>query len=384
MASGLLVLDSKSHDPARAALQRIIALCGAVMRGVVGLVAGVAALLGAVPPVSSAWLGAALALNLAWTGLFVWVALRHGLRVWLVTGEIVVTGAFCLAQGHLVVAEVARGGASWIAVLVTMTILVTAIAWPPRAAVPAGLVLASAHFAGSHFAAFDGGVLTAGIHLVQITATSALMTLLRRSATLADAVLQGLRNAETASAVLRARRADERSQYSRVHDTALNTLTMTAAGGVETSTRVLRDQAAADLAELERIAASAVPPGGLVSLDGRLRAIAARTDLRVKAELTRHTVPRDVAEAFSGAAAEALTNVVRHAGVPTARLRSADGDGEVLVEIIDGGPGFDLDLVPPGRYGLSRSIVERMESAGGGARIESDAAGTRVVLWWRP
>ncbi|GAA5069977.1 signal transduction histidine kinase [Thermocatellispora tengchongensis] len=384
MPPGLLSLDPESRDPARAALNRIVALCAAVMRGAEGVVAAVAALLGAVPPVSYAWLGPAVAVNLSWTALFVWTALRHGLPSRLMAGELVVTGAFCLAQGRLVVAEATVGGASWIAVLVTMTILLASITWRARAAVPAGLALAGAHLAGAELAGFAGGAFTFGIHLLQIAATVTLMTLLRRSAGLADAALARLRAAQKESAVLRARRADERMQYSRVHDTVLNTLTTIGAGGAAATSRTLREQAASDLGELERIAAGTAATGGAVDLGEVLSGVAGRSALSVAAELRPQTVPRHVAEAFAGAAAEALTNVARHAGVGEARLRCDGAAGRVLVEVIDAGGGFDRARVPEGRFGLRRSIVERMESVGGGAGVESGAGGTRVTLWWSP
>ncbi|RBQ20370.1 ATP-binding protein [Spongiactinospora rosea] len=384
MTAGLLFHDTESRTPARAALNRVIAVCGAVMRGAEALLAAAAGLLGALPPVSLAWLSSALLLNLLWTSAFVWAALRYGLRAWLVAGEIAVACALCLAQGRLLVPEVAMAGASWVAVLATMSILIAAMAWRPSAAVPGGLAVALAHLTGAQLAGFGGGVVTVGIHCVQIIAGVTLMTLLRRSADLADALLTRSREAAKADAVQRARRADERGQYSRVHDTVLNTLTTVGAGGVERTSPTLRGQAAADLRELERIARDAAPSGGPARLDERLAAVATEATPQVHTDLTPHTVPGHVAEAFAGACAEALTNVARHAGTGTAHLRLTDGDGRVLVEITDTGHGFDPASIPTDRYGLRGSITARMESVGGGARVESGAHGTRVLLWWSP
>lgn len=363
--------------PARTALQRVLTLCGSVMRGAEGLAAAAAALLGAVPPLSLTWVLPAVAVDLVWTALFVRVLLRRGPLLWPVLGEVAVTGGFGVAQGWLVVPEAADGGGSWIAVLTTMTIVLAALCWPPRVAVPAGLAVTGAHLAGAQLAGLPSGPATAGIHLIQLAAITVLTTLLRRSADLADLALGELRRAATEAAVRRARRADERAQYSRVHDTVLNTLTMIGAGGVAASSPMLRRQAAADLAELERIAAGAVPGcgDGPVPLAARLREVTARSGLRVTTDLCELGVPAPVAEAFAGAAAEALTNVARHAGVDTARLRAARAGDEVRVVIADDGRGFDPARPRPDRYGLRRSIIERMESVGGGAR---------VTLWWRP
>ncbi|MEV5410752.1 ATP-binding protein [Thermopolyspora sp. NPDC052614] len=388
--------DAAGPDPARAAQQRMIVLCGAVMRGAEGLAAAAAALLGAVPPVSMAWVAPAVAIDLLWTALFILGMLRYGPLTRLVLGEVAVTAGFGLAQGRLVVPEAADGGASWIAVLTTMTIVVAALGWRPRVAVPAGLAVTGAHLAGAQLAGLASGTATAAIHLVQVAAMAALMSLLRRSAAVADVALGRLRRASTEAAVLRARRADERAQYSRVHDTVLNMLTMVGAGGVAASSAMLRRQAAADLAELERIAARGVPyqdrNGGKneaagespVRLDARLREITDRGGVRVTAELAALVVPGPVAEAFAGAAAEALTNVARHAGVDAARLSAVRTGDEIRVEIADRGSGFDPARLPSDRYGLRRSIIERMDSIGGGARVESGDGGTLVTLWWRP
>lgn len=183
--------------PARAALQRVLTLCGSAMRGAEGLAAAAAALLGAVPPISLAWVLPAVAIDLVWSALFVRVLLRHGPLIWPVLGEVAVTGGFGIAQGRLVVPEAAGGGASWIAVLTTMTIVVAGLCWPPRIAVPAGLAVTGAHLAGARLAGLPSGPATAGIHLIQIAAMAVLMTLLRRSAAVADLALGELRRAAT-------------------------------------------------------------------------------------------------------------------------------------------------------------------------------------------
>ena len=56
------------------------------------------------------------------------------------------------------------------------------------------------------------------------------MTLVRRGGRSADAVIVGYLRAGQAARAEAARRADEREQYRRVHDTALSTLTMVASG----------------------------------------------------------------------------------------------------------------------------------------------------------
>jgi len=75
--------------------------------------------------------------------------------------------------------------------------------------------------------------------------------------------------------------------------------------------------------------------------------------------------------------------VARHAGTGTAEVRVHDGNGQVVVEIIDQGRGFDARSVPRSRRGISESIHGRMAEIGGTAEISgAPGAGTTVTLRW--
>ena len=169
------------------------------------------------------------------------------------------------------------------------------------------------------------------------------------------------------------------------------------------------------------------------ALGERLRAIG-DDDVVVSSSIDQDPpVPRDTAQAFEDAAAEALRNSLAHAaGDPpdracapdretapdreatgreatgreaapdrasapgrasapdreaagritrTATLRS--GPDGVVVTISDDGRGFDPERVPPGRHGVTGSIMTRMHDAGGTARINTaPGAGTTVTLSW--
>jgi signal transduction histidine kinase len=94
-------------------------------------------------------------------------------------------------------------------------------------------------------------------------------------------------------------------------------------------------------------------------------------------------VPAPAADRIADCAAEALRNVARHAGTGAAELRVHDGNGQVVVEIIDQGRGFDARSVPPSRRGISESIHGRMAEIGGTAEISgAPGAGTTVTLRW--
>ena len=146
------------------------------------------------------------------------------------------------------------------------------------------------------------------------------------------------------------------------------------------------------------------------ALGERLRAIG-DDDVVISSSIDQDPpVPHDTAQAFEDAAAEALRNSLAHAaGDPPDRActpgreatdREAAPDREaagritrtatlhsgpdgVVVTISDDGRGFDPERVPPGRHGVTGSIMTRMHDAGGTARIDTaPGTGTTVTLSW--
>ncbi|HUR04081.1 MAG TPA: hypothetical protein VM347_16165, partial [Nonomuraea sp.] len=90
------------YDSAARQLERAVARTAAGARVAVGLVAVIAATIGAVPPVSARWLVPMLAVELGWTLLFarlVWR--RESLPTWLAAGDVAITVVLCLAQRDL-------------------------------------------------------------------------------------------------------------------------------------------------------------------------------------------------------------------------------------------------------------------------------------------
>jgi PAS domain S-box-containing protein len=72
------------------------------------------------------------------------------------------------------------------------------------------------------------------------------------------------------------------------------------------------------------------------------------------------------------AARELLLNVIKHAGVSSARVRSSIGESQILLEVVDEGSGFDPAKAEESRdsYGLFQ-IRERIGTVGGTFQIES-------------
>ncbi|WP_433932007.1 ATP-binding protein [Curtobacterium flaccumfaciens] len=89
----------------------------------------------------------------------------------------------------------------------------------------------------------------------------------------------------------------------------------------------------------------------------------------------------DLPDGLVAAAREAMLNAARHAGGTVSVYAETAGD-RVELSIRDRGPGFDVDSVPAGRYGVRESIVGRMQRLGGHATIAPGPGrtGTEVRL----
>ncbi|WGX97340.1 sensor histidine kinase [Nocardioides sp. L-11A] len=94
----------------------------------------------------------------------------------------------------------------------------------------------------------------------------------------------------------------------------------------------------------------------------------------------RSAPPPRVVDAFRGAAAEALRNVDRHAGVAAATVTVDELEGTHRLEITDRGRGMPAGSVPG--FGIRESVLARMDDVGGVGIVESDVSGTRVRLSW--
>jgi signal transduction histidine kinase len=303
-------------------------------------------------------------------------------------GDFALTASFCLLQSTLLPHTAFTNGTSWVAGLVTVTLVGLSVAWPPSRAIPTGLLLIVAHLVGARHAG-GGGWIAAGIQLLQLGALAALMPLLRRGARRADDVMVRLGQENSLLAALAAGRAEEVRQNDVLHGTVVATLTMVATGALQSSTQRLRDQARTATGELAELAAATRErrqdslPATPVRLDERLRIVAHATDLDVDLQLVAVTTTAALAEAMVSATTEALANVVRHAQVDRATLRLTGSDADFTVEIVDRGVGFDPKAIPSHRYGVRNAIVDALARVGGEALLEArPGVGSRVLLRW--
>jgi signal transduction histidine kinase len=344
------------------------------------------ALLAAVPPVSHRWLWAVLGGYAIWVAVYAAIALRRGLVAPLVLADVAVTVAVCLLHGHIGPLDRVDNGSSWVAVVASLCVISLPLAWAPRGSVPAGLLIVVAFQVGFRLAGFPDKGFTHTVTLaVQLASSVAVMVVLRRAATQADAAIAAAHSAARHEAVDRARRLDERAQLRLLHDTALTTLTLVGTGAVPAGSASLRARAAADLEAIEGIADRRSSAPELVRLDEVLEEMASRppAGLTVLHSLVPCLVPTPVGEALAGGAGEALRNTARHAGVDHAELRLSTQDNWVAVDVIDRGEGFDPRAAPPHRYGVRESIVGRMAAVGGTAWVRSaPGAGTHWRLEW--
>jgi signal transduction histidine kinase len=195
-----------------------------------------------------------------------------------------------------------------------------------------------------------------------------------------------LQEAQAAAAMASAQREDERAQLRLVHNGPLTTLMMALHGAEQRPSEVIRRRAAVTLEALSHLTEGARAEDAAVGLDERLAQIVVwyEPSLKITADLQGCSVPVPVAEAFVGAAAEAVENIVRYAGTDRATILLRDRERVVSVTIADQGRGFDLAQVSAFGFGLREDLAGRMTAIGGGADLSSGpGAGTVVHLEWR-
>ncbi len=140
-------------------------------------------------------------------------------------------------------------------------------------------------------------------------------------------------------------------------------------------TQHAQDELAAIIQVLHRAA------GGALELPERVREVtaawSAQTGLAVTTDIAEAArLPVAATHALMRVLQEALANVYRHSGARRVRVRATASAGQVRLEVVDDGHGFDPAAVQLG-LGLI-SMRERMEALGGTLSIHSGSAGTRV------
>ena len=222
----------------------------------------------------------------------------------------------------------------------------------------------------------------------------------RLNATLEDRVVERTTEVRRLSARLAAAEQAERARVARVlHDDLQQqlvglglTLGLLRGAADEAERDALRDQADEVLAgavDLTRTLAADVAPPALADADlaEALRWLADRARARLWLDIAVEARPCPVSDdgaraVLYHAVRELLLNVAKHAGTGRATVRVWRDGPDAVVEVEDGGVGFDPGAASPSGGGLGLvGVRERVGWAGG--RVDLDAApgrGTRVRL----
>lgn len=366
----------------RPAIARMVA----ALRAGVGVAAVVSGALAGGAPLSWWILAPALTVVAGWTACYLSVAWTRGLPDWLVATDLLIAAVLCLAIGHLVPASALAGSTSWVSLTAAMTVVSAQLAGKPLPWLAACLAVAATMVIGSHIAhSPDGGLYNGGLMVTQSVLTAIVMVIVLRGERSAVRAFADLEQAQAAAVLAAAHRDDERAQLRMVHNGPLTILTMALHAGAEAPSAMVRQRAAEAMTALRAMSAtSSRPPGGQVSLNERLAKVTAWYEvLEVTADLAPCLVPADVADAFAGAVAEALENVVRYAGTQRAAVQLRDVDNVVRVTVADDGKGFEPALVSGSGFGLREDMEGRMAAARGSSAVRSrPGAGTEVHLEW--
>lgn len=320
-----------------------------------------------------------LGLNV-WNLWYAYILARAARRYWWVAADVAILSGVVLTQFWTVTSD-PRAGGTW--VLIAMAITLITYPWLVSGRVLAAItvLLVGLHYAGTWLADPGGWLVSEAVvvwTVAEVVLSWALYRFVRRSARAADRVVEREESLRREAAVSAARRADEREYLAALHDTASATLLMVGAGVVQGRESWFAEQAARDLRE---VSGSQVEPTADTGLLELLRDVAAHTTLQISWSGTDVRLPAVDAVLLSRGVREALTNVVRHADTDRAEIRVLEDGNTVTVEISDHGKGFSPDRVPDHRYGVTRSLVERMKRAGGNAEIiSSPGNGTTVRM----
>ena len=342
------------------------------------------AVLASTEQISRWWLGGLLTLLCLWSAFFTWQVRRSGLAPAVVLVDAAVISVLALSQHHLVPGVLIKDSTSWMLPLACTTIYIMQIALRPRLSLPGAAVVVIAYGLGTGHPA--GGWLL----VIETIVSAGLVAVIRGGARQADGIVAASLETEQRIRAEEARRADERAQHRQLHDTALSTLTMVAAGAFAGPSAALTAQADRDLRVLQGLEGAPTGRGGtgaqeaLTDLAPQLELAAASADnLAVQLRLVPVTLPSRVADQLVACVGEALRNVQAHAGTDQAAVTVTGGAGWAEVEITDHGRGFDPAATPPSRRGIRESITGRMQAAGGRAEIASrPGAGTTVTVSW--
>jgi signal transduction histidine kinase len=343
------------------------------------------------------------------------------------TGELVVGVVLCIAMALLVILHTARGallpGLGVVAVAIGLiAILGTASVLDPPTATAMCVLggVASASVAIPLVVRPRGGLLVAGMlgavlagtwivaawghdlraPAVAIAAGWGACAVIgawidRAIADAADRIAE-VGRAHEAERIASELESQQRQDARVLHDTVLATLSLLAHSGVGVGVSALRQQAGDDARLLRQLRLGAPLDAGSTTIfspeshaDSELSTTfesVRQRFARMGLDVNWHgagqlALPRETLDALIGALGECLENVRRHSGVSEADVTVTDDDHTVRAMVTDAGSGFEPDAVDHRRLGYAESVVGRLHTVGGRARIfSSPGSGTTVML----
>jgi signal transduction histidine kinase len=184
----------------------------------------------------------------------------------------------------------------------------------------------------------------------------------------------------------------EQREVAVLHDTVLNDLALVVNGPDQLDDR-MRERMHQDVATLSRHASLAgieqteFVDANDASLRNQMMLLVSDFQWRgLGVEVTGDTgrvarMTPEAVDAAVGALRACLENVLRHSGVLSAEIAISTSDELITWTVSDAGHGFDLAAVELDRLGLRTSVIRRVESAGGSAKVYSTPGnGTSVLL----
>lgn len=225
--------------------------------------------------------------------------------------------------------------------------------------------------------------------------TATLGTWIDRAIAHAAYRLEEVGRAHEAERVASELEAQQRQDARVLHDTVLATLSLLAHSGVGVNQSALRQQAGDDARLLRLLRLGAPLDAGSTAVFSpesdddvlsttfeSVRQRFARMGLDVNWHgAGRLVLPRETLDALLGALGECLENVRRHSGVKEADVTVTDDDRMVRAMVTDTGAGFEPEAIDGARLGYAESVVGRLNTVGGRARVfSSPGSGTTVML----
>ena len=171
-----------------------------------------------------------------------------------------------------------------------------------------------------------------------------------------------------------------------VHDQVLHSLLLAAKAETNEDQAAVVRSADAAIAALTRVKEGSFPNTSSHGLFQAIEKAVKRLDSRIGIEITGADsllIPASAAEALTEATMQALDNAIQHSEASSIRLSMRASGGLVDFTIHDDGVGFRMERVSRNRIGIKTSILARMRSVGGEAKVNSSPnAGTEVSLRW--